>query len=250
MPSLPSGSASPDETAALLLRTTLARWELRSRFELRTFIPLVPLFQGPTGPLSLPPALASAAPKRQAEYLAGRACLQSLYAQAGLPWQDPPHDAQRAPVWPLGWTGSLSHSADCALAVLASRAQVRAVGVDVETCMSAETAARVRASLLHPDEEVLVPAGEAGRERLTLIFSFKESFYKALAPLLGRFIGFQELAVTEIVGERLSCAPRGPLCADFPVAAPRQGWGAVLAGRVVSAYEWAEAGGAVMLPQR
>lgn len=239
---------SPCETQALA--DTLAAWRLHSRASLRAFVPQVPVWVGPSGPLSLPAALQTAAPKRQAEYLAGRACLQLLYAEAGLPWQDPPHDAQRAPVWPPGWTGSLSHSRDRALAVLAPSFQVRAVGVDLEECMSAETAQRVRASLLHPDEEGLVPPGPAGRERLTLIFSFKESFYKALAPQLGRFIGFQELAITEIVGERLSCAPRGALLRDFPPEAPRWGWGATVGERVLSAYEWVGAEGAAMLPQR
>ena len=167
----------------------------------------------------LPPELGKAVPKRQAEYLAGRWCVKQLYHQQALDLPLPAYREQGPPGWPDGWCGSISHSQDRAAAVLAPTSQVRSLGLDLEFRIADDTAARIRSSILHPQEETQLQADWV--DTLTLIFSFKESLYKALNPLLNRFIGFQEVAVTHISDSTLSFTVHGDLHHDFPPDAPQ-----------------------------
>lgn len=184
--------------------------------------------------LELPADLKHAVPKRQAEYLAGRWCLARLYAQAGIDSPLPAHQQHGPPQWPPDWTASITHSRDRAAAALAPTQAVRALGLDLEFVMRPDTAARVRKAILRPAEEHL--AGEI--LTLTLIFSFKESLYKALNPLLGRFIGFDEAEVVRIDTSQLHFEPRGELQNDFPATAPlRAGW-AREGEMLITGYEW------------
>jgi enterobactin synthetase component D len=144
-------------------------------------------------PLILPEHLRSAVEKRQRDYFAGRAGAQFLYDRHQVPWDGLPmypetHPLRGAPQWPEGFIGSISHSKSLAVACMYPRHKVRSVGIDTELIMSAERAQQVRSQILHPRESWVTTPLE-----LSLVFSFKESIYKALHPLLQRFIGFQEL---------------------------------------------------------
>lgn len=186
--------------------------------------------------LPLPAALHKAVVKRQSEYLAGRWCVAELYRQQGLVLPLPEYQEQGPPGWPAGWTGSISHSQNRAAAAIAPLSQVRALGLDLEFCMNSQMAGRVRDSILHPEEWPLLATDSL--QNLTLIFSFKESLYKALNPLLKRFIGFQEVAVQRIGPQVITFAPRGNLQQDFPVGAPRQGRWLQSEDLIATAYEW------------
>ena len=148
-------------------------------------------------PLILPTHLQSAVEKRQRSYLTGRACAQFLYAKYQLEWDGLPmyadtHPLKGAPQWPQGFVGSISHSNDLAVACLFSKQKVHSVGIDTEHIMNQERALQLRSHILHPLETWVKTPLE-----LSLVFSFKESIYKALNPLLKRFIGFQEVIVYE-----------------------------------------------------
>lgn len=170
-------------------------------------------------PLELPPELRRAVPKRQTEYLAGRWCVQNLYHHSGLNIPPPAYSEQGGPVWPQGWSGSITHTHNFAAAALAPSSQIQTVGIDAEYLIKPDTAARVRDSILHPQEASLLD--EDWISTLTLIFSFKESLYKALNPILKRFIAFEEVAVTQIGPDSLSFTPQGALQNDFPAGAPQ-----------------------------
>ncbi|PKL76632.1 MAG: 4'-phosphopantetheinyl transferase [Candidatus Melainabacteria bacterium HGW-Melainabacteria-1] len=201
----------------------------------RRFDPEAP--EGFDLPLTLPQALNRAVAKRQAEFLAGRWCVGKLYASAGLSLPLPEYREHAAPGWPPGWTGAITHCRNYAAAVIGPKSHVKALGLDAEALMAEATAHKVRGSILHPDEAHLLDRRD-WIDTLTLIFSFKESLYKALSPVLGRFIGFDEVAIDKICPERLSFAPRGPLAQDFPVSAPRQGRWQRRGVLILSAYEW------------
>jgi len=193
--------------------------------------------------LSLPACLNQAAPKRQTEYLAGRWCVQQVYQQLGLALPLPEYQAQAAPHWPAGWLGSISHTQAAeqgyAVAALASLSEVQALGLDLEATMSEGVAERVRNNILHPDEQrwVQTPA------QLSLIFSFKESLYKAFNPILQRFIGFQEVVVTALETEgQVHFEPWAELKQDLPAQAPRQGSWQHLEPLWLTAYEWSQLG--------
>lgn len=196
---------------------TLEAWEPerplfhQARFQAVCFDPRVP-----HDPEALPADLERAVPKRQAEYLAGRWCVRELYRAEGLALPAPERGAKGEPLWPSGWMGSITHTVlqgqGRAAAVLAPSHKVAALGVDLEPFMSAETAARVGQTILHPEEV----AWGSEPELLTLIFSFKESLYKALNPLLKRFIGFQEVCLTQISEPHIDFEARAELRQDWP----------------------------------
>lgn len=183
----------------------------------------------------LPADLNRAVPKRQAEFMAGRWCVAQLYrqhrVQSQSPW--PKISESRAPIWPKGWTGSITHSSGHAAAVIGSRSNCTALGLDLEPIIEEKTAQKVRGYILHPDEERLV----TDQLTLSLIFSFKESIYKALNPILKRFIGFQEVVVSHIDQGQICFSITGPLTADFPEDFPVQGRYLITEGFVITAYE-------------
>ncbi|MDH1441407.1 4'-phosphopantetheinyl transferase superfamily protein [Pseudomonas sp. GD03721] len=128
--------------------------------------------------------------KRQAEYLAGRLCareaLRRVTGQPGVPAVG----EGRAPQWPLGVVGSITHGDNWAAALVAQREQWRALGLDVERLLPAERAQRLQGEILTPAElQRLQDLDENARAlRISLSFSLKESLLKALYPLtLTRF---------------------------------------------------------------
>lgn len=146
-------------------------------------------------PLILPAHLHSAVEKRQRSYLTGRACAQFLYDKYHLAWDGLPmypenHPLREAPQWPNGFVGSISHSKDLAVACMFPKQTLQSVGIDTEHILNHDRALQVRQQILHPLETWVKTPLE-----LSLVFSLKESLYKALNPLLKRFIGFQEVIV-------------------------------------------------------
>ncbi len=149
------------------------------------------------GDIAVPEALAKAVPKRKAEFLAGRHCARLALARAsegrGPPAASLPIGPQRAPVWPEGYVGSITHTRGFVAAAAAPAGRLRSLGLDSERLMSAETADSVRSMVaLEGELEALAGAGFDARHLLTLVFSAKETLYKCLHPLVGRFFGFHE----------------------------------------------------------
>ena len=149
--------------------------------------------------LSLPDRLATAAAKRRAEFLGGRlTARRALAALTGSP-STPAQDAEQLPDWPAGTVGSITHSRGLAAAVVANRATYRGIGLDAEVVMSGERARRLAGQILVASELAWLdrlPAEWQG-EFLTLVFSLKESLFKALYPLVGQRFYFPHARLIE-----------------------------------------------------
>lgn len=141
--------------------------------------------------------------KRQTEYLAGRLCareaLRLALGQAAVPGSG----EDRAPQWPAAAVGSISHGAGWAGAVVAPRSACLGLGLDVEALMPEARAERLAGEILTlPELERLATLTPAQRaERITLTFSFKESVFKALYPLVRQRFYF-EAAELIALGDR------------------------------------------------
>ena len=151
--------------------------------------------------------IASAAPNRQTEFFAGRQLARALSAQLGLPPAPLRRAEDRAPVWPVDRTGSLSHCDTLCAAAVARRNAVQSVGVDVETIGRVE---RKLWPTLFTEKEAgyfssLAPDTVA--LETTLFFSAKESFYKCQYPLTKEWVGFQDVAITRTDQHVLAIAP-------------------------------------------
>ena len=135
-------------------------------------------------------------PSRQNEFIAGRlAAASALEKTSGQKNLLVKRNEDRSPQWPQGYVGSLSHNKTLAIAAVAKNQDLLSVGIDIETI------GRVKNHLnrmIHTDRDLKEHAYHNEKELLALIFSVKESLYKALYPLVKRFFGFDDAALTAI----------------------------------------------------
>lgn len=165
-------------------------------------------------------AVAEAVPKRQREFAAGRAAARQALRAAGGTAIAIPVGADRAPQWPAGFCGSITHDDHWALAVAARTDHWRSLGLDLEDAS--------------PLEDDLIPliCTEAERARFDIrgashsakaIFSAKEAAFKAIYPLTGRMMSFHDIELLTL-GE-------GAFEARLAVAHPPFARGLVMEGR-------------------
>jgi enterobactin synthetase component D len=149
--------------------------------------------------ISCPTSVARAVLKRRSEYLAGRRVALQALRQAGADVSDVGVGAMRAPHWPGGYVGSITHSGNVAAAVAMSANRVRGIGLDLERVVSGDAISAIRQLVLSPvEEEAIHPlALRFGQlTAMTIAFSAKESFYKATASTVGRIFDFTVVRVT------------------------------------------------------
>lgn len=149
-------------------------------------------------PVSLPVREAAlvekAVPKRQREFALGRTCARSALEKLGHRGVVIGRDANGAPLWPQGITGSITHTRDYAAAVVGETRRFCGIGVDAERVGGVTQDLWPR---LFDDAERdhLMGLDEAARGGIaTLIFSAKEACYKAWAGTGA--LGFREIRVT------------------------------------------------------
>jgi enterobactin synthetase component D len=171
--------------------------------------------------IELPAALERATSKRRIQFLAGQYCARaSIEALTGSGAAEAPQrDADGCPVWPRGLVGSISHTTGFATAAVASTREARGLGVDAEPVMSGEAAAEVARLVALDDETRLVrlAAGITAVEALTLVFSAKESLFKALYPPTRRHFDYLDCEIVRLDPEarRFAVRLRMPLDAVF-----------------------------------
>ncbi|MFH7927326.1 4'-phosphopantetheinyl transferase [Enterobacter roggenkampii] len=151
--------------------------------------------------IPFPGPLNSAVVKRRAEYLAARYAAQRVLRSWGCD-ATPGSAPDRSPVWPTGWRGSLSHSHELALVVVAPEASGLTPGVDIEF-LAPETIQRTAHLFTTPQERACLAASQIDDASALLItFSAKESLYKALYPEVGRALDFDAARVCHIAPEQ------------------------------------------------
>lgn len=141
-------------------------------------------------------AVERAVPKRVAEYHAGRAAARAAMVAMGLPPRPIPMGADRAPIWPEGLSGSISHTAQACVAVVGARDDWVGIGVDLEEATALDPL--MVGEICTLSEQAWLgtqPADERGL-MAKLIFSAKEAAYKAQYPLSGALFGFEMLELT------------------------------------------------------
>jgi enterobactin synthetase component D len=167
-----------------------------------------------------PPAVARSVPKRQAEFLFGRLAAARLLEHRGVAQRVVGVGAQREPLWPAGWCGSLSHTRQYALAVADRDSAWRGLGIDVEQVVDAAQAEAIGHGVLNPGERqrMRLTGGDLPEAQVqTLVFSAKECFYKAAYAQVGRFFGFDAADVVWIdaARQRLGLKVNHPLGGAF-----------------------------------
>lgn len=147
--------------------------------------------------IPLPARLQQAVTKRRAEYLASRLLVRSVMTELGIADFILTNASDRSPCWPAGVQASLSHSAG--VVVVAATRQRCAVGVDVEQLMSETTAQETAELLMNAQEQQLLQTLPVSfSTAATLLFSLKESLYKALWPQLHQPMDFLDAALVSV----------------------------------------------------
>jgi 4'-phosphopantetheinyl transferase EntD len=141
--------------------------------------------------------VAAAVPVRRREFITGRHCARVALARLGYPPAAIRTGPGRAPEWPAGVTGSITHCAGYRAAVVARTDVVRSIGIDAEP--HGPLPEGVEETVTVPGEAQMIAALAAGRPGVhfgRVLFSAKESVYKAWFPLTGRWLDFTDARLT------------------------------------------------------
>ncbi len=148
--------------------------------------------------LDFPPHLEDLHPRRALEFKLGRLCAHLAHKElTGKALTHLGVGEKREPLWPSSIVGSLSHTKGLVCAVVGYQADIEILGIDLEVWP------RVRADLksqicCEGEVESLKASGLSEEQLLTLIFSAKESLYKALYPRVQKYFGFKAAKVQAV----------------------------------------------------
>ncbi|MGI8450454.1 MAG: 4'-phosphopantetheinyl transferase family protein [Streptosporangiaceae bacterium] len=141
--------------------------------------------------------IARAAGKRRREFTTGRACARAALAKLGMPPVPIVPGPHGAPCWPPGVVGSITHCPGYRASAVAFDRDMLTIGLDAEPhqklpdgVLEAISAAGERARLAALAE--IAPDIYWDR----LLFSAKESVYKAWFPLTLRWLGFEDAVIS------------------------------------------------------
>jgi len=150
--------------------------------------------------LEHPLKIAQARVERKNEYLCGRVLAQAvLNHHFGL---DQPITSmyEPLPIWPSHVLGSISHSQNKLIVALSSNAVY--LGIDIEHLVTSEFAQESAHFILTPSEFDLWKNKACEffdfAHYVSLIFSIKESLYKAVYPTAKQYIDFLEASIVDI----------------------------------------------------
>lgn len=162
-------------------------------------------------------ALAGAVRSRRREFECGRACAHSALRALGADDSAILMASTRAPLWPSGIVGSISHTRTIAAAVACRSTDAAGVGLDIERS-DAPLDEQVWRLMMTPAEVAQVADPIASDPRAAvLIFSAKECVYKVVAPLWGVTLNHQDVSIRiEAEHEEFVASIRAPAAAGSP----------------------------------
>lgn len=141
-------------------------------------------------------AISRAVEKRRREFTTVRACAREAFARLGIEPSPILNGARGEPLWPEGVVGSITHCDGYRAVAIAPASALATIGIDAEPHEPL------------PDGVLDLIAGEQERAWLArlgrshpqvcwdrLLFSAKESIYKAWFPLAHSWLGFEDAHV-------------------------------------------------------
>jgi enterobactin synthetase component D / holo-[acyl-carrier protein] synthase len=142
-------------------------------------------------------AVVRAVGKRRREFGTVRWCARRALAELGLPPAPITPGERGAPRWPDGVVGSMTHCDGYRAAAVARAGDVATIGIDAEPhgpLPDGVLDAIARMEELPMLDELHRRSGQVQWGRL--LFSAKETVYKAWFPLTGRWLGFEDVSLT------------------------------------------------------
>ncbi|MFB7086062.1 4'-phosphopantetheinyl transferase [Streptomyces sp. NPDC056296] len=166
--------------------------------------------------------VARAVAKRRREFTVVRSCARRAMEKLGVPAQPVLTGERGAPRWPAGLVGSMTHCDGYCAAALVRATDLASLGIDAEPDGPLPDGVLPTVSLPVEAERLRRLAEERpGVHWDRLLFSAKESVYKAWFPLTGQWLDFMEADI------EISVNPgdprRGTLRATLLVPGPTVG---------------------------
>ncbi|MEU8576569.1 4'-phosphopantetheinyl transferase family protein [Streptomyces asoensis] len=181
--------------------------------------------------------VARAVAKRRREFTVVRACARRAMEKLGVPAQPVLPGERGAPQWPEGLTGSMTHCAGYCAAALVRATDLASLGIDAEP--HEPLPAGVLSAVALPAEQERLGRLAAERPEVhfdRLLFSAKESVYKAWFPLTREWLDFSEADIDLV--------PAGPAGAAGPAGGPHGAFrarllvpGPVVGGRRIGHFD-------------
>jgi 4'-phosphopantetheinyl transferase EntD len=140
--------------------------------------------------------VAGAGAERRREFGTVRWCAREALRQLGVPAAPILPDEDRAPRWPVGVVGGMTHCAGYRAAVVARSNELCGVGIDAEP--HAALPADVLDLVLRDDERARLVAlthADPAVHWDRLVFCAKEAVYKAWFPLTRRWLDFEDVSI-------------------------------------------------------
>ncbi len=171
----------------------------------------------------------SAVPSRRLEFAKGRECAHRALEMLGVSGIPIPAGRDRAPRWPDGVVGSVTHSDSMAAAVVAHAESLRGIGLDTEPAEALPEDA-VEAVLTDREARWALGAGTSFPVGWpAVLFSAKEAVYKCVYPILREMFDFKDIEL-ELDPLKQRFTVRCARVHDFPELSLIDG-GFALAGR-------------------
>lgn len=150
--------------------------------------------------LDCPDYLHGVSTSRLNAFFAGRIGLEAILRQHFCCHSAVTSKSIRLPIWPQGLAGSISHTQDQVFVIVSEKHQY--VGADLQGLIGLDTAQQIASLILSPSEQRLgqgcVQYGLDFSQFLSLVFSMKESLYKAVYPFVQRYIDFLEVELIDL----------------------------------------------------
>lgn len=142
-------------------------------------------------------AVGRAVEKRRREFATGRACARGALARLGLPAAPIPSGERGEPLWPDGVVGSITHCDGYRAGAVARSAELLTIGIDAEPNLPLPDG--VLGDVARAEERPRLAELSISRPEIhwdRLLFSAKESVYKAWFPLARRWLGFEDATLS------------------------------------------------------
>ncbi|UMR29387.1 4'-phosphopantetheinyl transferase superfamily protein [Massilia sp. MB5] len=193
--------------------------------------------------IAMPATIQRSVQKRKAEFFFGRLAAALAIKEYGHAAVEVTIGAMREPVFPPALAGTITHTGTVAAAVVLPTYCCQGLGIDIEQPIAPNSIDSVEQMVLGPSERILL-AGLAQLPyptALALVFSAKESFYKAVARAAGRIFDFSALRLEtiDLSAQRLRFVTQETLCADWPIGSRCEiGFSLLAGGEVLTAFSW------------
>jgi 4'-phosphopantetheinyl transferase EntD len=141
-------------------------------------------------------ALGQAVEVRRREFVTARACARDALARLGVASGPIPTGSRGEPVWPGGVVGSITHCEGYRACAVALDRDLTTIGIDAE--VAEPLPAGLIGDIALPEERRLIERlalEDPGISWDRLLFSIKESIYKAWFPLARSWLGFEDASV-------------------------------------------------------